>query len=103
MSTVRSFGTEDRPTPRPVSAKEEIYEFIIFRGSDIKGIDVIEPPAKEEEPEEEWEDPAIVSSRGQGQGGGVSGGGAAGQQRGAFFLKKKFIYKILSCKFFWFS
>lgn len=42
--TVKSFGTEDRPTERPVPCKEEIYEFIIFRGSDIKGIDVLEPP-----------------------------------------------------------
>jgi len=41
---VKSFGTEDRPTERPVPPKDEIYEFIIFRGSDIKGIDVVEPP-----------------------------------------------------------
>lgn len=41
---VKSFGTEDRPTERPVPPKDEIYDFIIFRGSDIKGIDVLEPP-----------------------------------------------------------
>lgn len=44
LAKVRSFGTEDRPTQRPIPAKDEIYEFIIFRGSDIKGIDVVEPP-----------------------------------------------------------
>ncbi|CAG7727202.1 unnamed protein product [Allacma fusca] len=44
LAKVKSFGTEDRPTERPVPHKEEIYEFIIFRGADIKGIDVLEPP-----------------------------------------------------------
>lgn len=41
---VRSFGTEDRPTERPIPAKEDVFEYIIFRGSDIKVIDVVEPP-----------------------------------------------------------
>ena len=44
MVAVRSFGTEDRPTERPVPAKDECYEFIIFRGTDIKTIHVLEPP-----------------------------------------------------------
>jgi len=44
LAKVKSFGTEDRPTERPVPAKDEVYEFIIFRGTDIKGIDVVEPP-----------------------------------------------------------
>lgn len=48
LANVRSFGTEDRPTIRPVAGKEEIYEFIIFKGSDIKGIDVIEPPRRDD-------------------------------------------------------
>ena len=41
---VRSFGTEDRPTDRPVPPREETFEYIIFRGSDIKDIHVCEPP-----------------------------------------------------------
>jgi protein LSM14 len=44
LAKVRSFGTEDRPTERPIPMKDEIYEFIIFRGSDIKSIDVLEAP-----------------------------------------------------------
>lgn len=43
-STVKSYGTEDRHTDRPVPPKDEIYEYIIFRGSDIKDITVSEPP-----------------------------------------------------------
>lgn len=41
---VKSYGTEDRHTDRPVPPKDEIYEYIIFRGSDIKDITVSEPP-----------------------------------------------------------
>lgn len=44
LSKVQSFGTEDRPTDRPVAPREEIYEYIIFRGTDIKDIRVCQPP-----------------------------------------------------------
>ncbi|KAF0314217.1 Protein LSM14 B [Amphibalanus amphitrite] len=53
LAQVRSFGTEDRPTERPVAERDEIYDFIVFRGSDIKDIKLcsVQKP---------YDDPAIV-------------------------------------------
>lgn len=52
---MRSFGTEDRPTDRPVPARDEIFEYIIFRGADIEDLQVREPPSSSL-----TQDPAIV-------------------------------------------
>lgn len=54
---VRSFGTEDRPTDRPVPARDEIFEYIIFRGADIEDLQVREPPSSSL-----TQDPAIVEA-----------------------------------------
>ncbi|MBN3311429.1 L14BB protein, partial [Atractosteus spatula] len=59
LAKVRSFGTEGRPTDRPVPPRDEIYEYIIFRGSDIKDITVCEPPKPLHALPQ---DPAIVQS-----------------------------------------
>lgn len=54
LSSVRSFGTEDREASCPVPAQNQTYDFILFRGTDIKDIRVMQgqpmPP----------NDPAIV-------------------------------------------
>ncbi|VDO42177.1 unnamed protein product [Onchocerca flexuosa] len=44
LAKVRSFGTEDRPTPNPVAARDDIYEYIIFKATDIKDLIVCETP-----------------------------------------------------------
>ena len=54
---VKSFGTENRPVPKHVPPRSEVYEYIIFRGSDIKDLHVSEVSKQEEQPP----DPAILS------------------------------------------
>jgi len=65
LAKVRSYGTEDRPTDRPVAPRDETYEYIIFRGADIKDIRVCQGP----KPQPTLEgglpnDPAIVQHSG---------------------------------------
>ena len=60
LLVVRSFGTEDRPSAKVIPPRSEVYEFIIFRGSDIKDLNVSEMPV--EEPSSPPQDPAILSA-----------------------------------------
>ncbi|XP_040048462.2 protein LSM14 homolog B-B isoform X1 [Gasterosteus aculeatus] len=59
LAKVRCFGTEGRPTDRPTPAKDDVYEYITFRGSDIKDITLCEPPRSHHGLPP---DPAIVQS-----------------------------------------
>jgi protein LSM14 len=60
LAKVRSFGTEDRPTPTPVAARDEVYEYVVFQASDIKDLIVCEQPKKAPVSTLPY-DPAIIS------------------------------------------
>jgi protein LSM14 len=47
LSKVKSYGTEDRSLDRPIPPREEIFEYIMFRGSDIQDIHVSEYPNRD--------------------------------------------------------
>lgn len=55
LKNVQSHGTESRDAPKFISPRKEIYEYIVFRGKDIKDLTVSEGPAPPD-------DPAIISS-----------------------------------------
>lgn len=55
---VRSFGTEDRPVAKRIPPRNDVYEYIIFRGSDIRDLSV----NRDITSQDEHQDPAIVSA-----------------------------------------
>lgn len=65
LANVRSFGTEDREVPKFIRPRNEVYEYIVFRGTDIKDLNVSEGPKPNLAPNLP-DDPAIIQS---GQGG----------------------------------
>ncbi|KAL2110676.1 hypothetical protein VUR80DRAFT_882 [Thermomyces stellatus] len=65
LENVKSFGTEGRKS-RPeeeISASDQVYEYIIFRGSDVKDLRIEQQPAKESKPSSVPSDPAILGAR----------------------------------------
>ncbi|KAL2116447.1 hypothetical protein VTJ04DRAFT_8615 [Mycothermus thermophilus] len=67
LENVRSFGTENRKTNPDefVPPSDQIYEYIVFRGTDVKDLRIEEGPApvKEEKPPAVPNDPAILGAR----------------------------------------
>ena len=57
---MKSFGTEDRKAPNKVPERNEIYEYIVFRGSDIDDLNVAAPAPSGSKQGQVAEDPAIV-------------------------------------------
>lgn len=75
LKNVRMFGTEGRRNGiEEISAGDQLYEFIIFRGADIKDLTVFED-AKNNLPQ----DPAILNAKASSQ--KVSDANKAGNQR----------------------
>ncbi|KAF4970473.1 hypothetical protein FSARC_2492 [Fusarium sarcochroum] len=66
LENVRSFGTEGRKG-RPeeeIAPSDQVYEYIVFRGSDVKDLRIEEHPnIKENKPPAVPDDPAIVGAR----------------------------------------
>lgn len=60
--SVRCFGTENRSETHVVEPSPDIYEFIIFRGKDIKDLHVCERPTAPAQVKKPLQDPAIVST-----------------------------------------
>jgi hypothetical protein len=63
LENVRSFGTEGRKgkPEEEVAPSEQLYEYIVFRGTDVKDLRIEEPgPIKETKPPAIPDDPAIV-------------------------------------------
>ena len=59
-TAVKSYGTENRVVERPTGPRDEIFDYIVFRATDIKDLTVCEPP-RAPELEKAPQDPAIVS------------------------------------------
>ena len=60
---MRSYGTEGRKaTPADeIAPSDQVYEYIVFRGSDVKDLRIEEsPPVKENKPPAVPNDPAIL-------------------------------------------
>lgn len=60
LANVRSFGTEDRETQYPIAPQSQIYDYILFRGTDIKDIRVVNSMPHPN-------DPAIMQMQSNGQ------------------------------------
>ena len=63
LENVTSFGTEGRRNnpDEEIPPSEEIYEYIVFRGTDVKDLRIEETPVqKENKPPQVLNDPAIL-------------------------------------------
>ncbi|EMC96577.1 hypothetical protein BAUCODRAFT_33941 [Baudoinia panamericana UAMH 10762] len=64
LENVTSHGTEGRRgnPAEELAASDHVYEYIVFRGSDVKELNIIAPPGQKEEnrPPQVPDDPAIL-------------------------------------------
>ncbi|KAK5101390.1 hypothetical protein LTS08_004997 [Lithohypha guttulata] len=63
LEEVFSFGTEDRPVDNFIPPSQQKFEYIVFRGSDVKDIKVAEEAeGPKQPPQQPPNDPAILNS-----------------------------------------
>ncbi|KAL8872629.1 MAG: hypothetical protein Q9174_001769 [Haloplaca sp. 1 TL-2023] len=64
LENVVSWGTEGRDPENEVPPSDTVYEYIVFRGSDVKDLRIEEPPKENKPPKapEIPDDPAILGS-----------------------------------------
>ena len=63
LESVTSYGTEGRKgnPAEEIQGSDQVYEYIVFRGSDVKELTIVAPPgAKENQPPKMPDDPAIL-------------------------------------------
>ncbi|KAF2767321.1 hypothetical protein EJ03DRAFT_329346 [Teratosphaeria nubilosa] len=61
---VTSYGTEGRRPGNEMAGSDHVFEYIVFRGSDVKDLKIVEPPKQKEESDRPTmpDDPAILGS-----------------------------------------
>lgn len=91
LEQVVSFGTEGRRPGEEVPASDNVYEYIVFRGSDVKDLRIEEPaPTKESKPQQIPDDPAIL---------GVSPTSRISRHNSSSFLVRRVLMmKHVGCK-----
>ena len=65
LESVTSHGTEGRKgnPAEEISGSDQVYEYIVFRGSDVKELTIVAPPGEKEKqppPPQVPDDPAIL-------------------------------------------
>lgn len=60
LENVFSFGTEDRQVANYIPPSQQKFEYIVFRGSDVKDIKIDEETKETTQPSQPPNDPAIL-------------------------------------------
>ncbi|KAI3424368.1 hypothetical protein D9Q98_009921 [Chlorella vulgaris] len=65
LSNVRCFGSEGRRKDKQMPPSDQVFEYVVFKGSEIKELTVVQPPPPappQQQPPSPFQDPAIVSA-----------------------------------------